>query len=408
MALFQYEIKQNGQVNTGTITAESSMAASQLLRAKGAFILSLAELHKSEETLLQKLAAFKVELGPSSKDILNFTSQLAVMIKAGISIRAALESIAEQIENKKFRRILEQVRQDVEGGKQFSEALSRYPKVFTPLYINMVKASELSGSFAEMLERIVEYLNQQMETRAMVRGAMIYPIIIGVMAVSTTVFLLTFVLPKFVVIFQGKEALLPVPTKIILGLSAALRGYWYLFIGGTVGLFTAFYWYVHTNLGRVQWDILKLKMPILKKVFRSLYISRSMQTMGELVNAGVPILESLKITSDISGNTIYRNMWKDVAHAVKEGKKITSAMKRNNLLPQSVVQMLRSGEESGKLSEVLRDISAFYQRELKNVIRMVTAMIEPLMIVAMGFVVGFIAMSIILPIFKMSSLVKSM
>jgi len=407
MPNYRYESRQqSGQVATGVIAAESAHAASEVLRQKGNFVLSISEAIQSDNSMLRRIMAFQPQLGPSLKDVLNFTSQLAVMIKAGISIRAALDGIAGQVENVKFRAMLNQIKQDVEGGKPFSDALARYPKVFSPLYVNMVRASELSGSFAEMLERVVEYLSQQIETRAQVRGAMVYPIIIGVMAITTTVFLLTFVLPRFVVIFQGKEHLLPMPTKLILGLSYSLRTFWYLFAGGTAALVGTFWWLLRTPYGRAWWDRIKLSVPILKKLCRCLYISRSMHTLGELVNAGVPMLDALGITANIAGNTLYRDMWRHVCVSVKQGKKISDQMSHSKLLPGSVVQMIGSGEESGRLAEVLRDISAYYQKELKNIIRTVTAMIEPLMIVMMGFVVGFIAMSIILPIFKLSSMVK--
>ncbi len=407
MPNYRYELRQNtGQVISGVIAAESSKAAALLLRNQGGYVLKLNEAASAKGKGLSSLLNFNVEFGPSQKDVLNFTRQLAVMIKAGISIRAALEAITDQIENKKFHAILETVRRDVESGKPFSDALAKYPKVFSPLYINMVRASELSGSFGDMLERVAEYLGQQIETRAMVRGAMVYPIIIAVMAISTTVFLLTFVLPKFVVIFQGKEAALPAPTKVILWLSYMMRTYWYIFLTGVVGTAWAFMWTINTRWGRAWWDQIKLMLPIFKKLCRCIYISRSMHTMGELVNAGVPMLDTLSITANISGNTVYKHMWRQVFVSVKQGKKISQPLSRGNLLPKSVVQMINSGEDSGKLADVLVDISDFYQKELKNIIRAVTAMIEPLMIVIMGFVVGFIAMSIILPIFKLSSIVK--
>ena len=407
MPSYRYELQQSsGQISTGVIAAESAGSAAQMLRDQGGYVLSVAEAAEEATSLVRRILAFEPQMGPSAKDVLNFTSQLAVMIKAGISIRAALEGIAEQAENKKFAAMLQQVRRDVEGGKPFSDALARYPKVFSQLYVNMVRASEMSGSFADMLERIVEYLSQQIETRSQVRGAMVYPIIIAVMATATTVFLLTFVLPKFVTVFAGKEDLLPAPTKIILGLSYAMRNYWYLFICGLGGLVGFCWWVTHTPWGRVRWDTLKLNLPVLKKLSRCLYISRSMHTMGELVNAGVPMLDALGITANISGNTLFRDMWRKVARSVKEGQKISDPMTNEKLLPRSVVQMIGSGEESGKLGDVLRDISEYYQKELKHVIRTVTAMIEPIMIVLMGVVVGFIAMSIILPIFKLSSIVK--
>ncbi|MCP4709839.1 MAG: type II secretion system F family protein [Planctomycetes bacterium] len=407
MPNYRYELRQTtGQLASGVIAADSLAAATQQLRSQGAYILSLKAMVRKRSGGLNSVLSMNFQLGPSQKDVLNFTSQLAVMIKAGISIRAALDGIVDQVDNLKFRGVLDQIKRDVEGGKPFSEALARYPKVFSPLYVNMVRASELSGSFGAMLERIVEYLNQQIETRAQVRGAMVYPIIIATMAISTTVFLLTYVLPKFVVIFEGKEAALPMPTKLVLALSYGMRTYWYAIVGCLAVAAWLFFWGINTERGRALWDQVKLSIPVLKKLCRCLYISRSMHTMGELVNAGVPMLDTISITANISGNTLYKRMWRQVYVAVKQGKKISTPLLGCPLLPKSVVQMISSGEESGKLADVLRDISEYYQKELKNVIRMVTAMIEPLMIVLMGVVVGFIAMSIILPIFKLSSLVK--
>ncbi|MCF7957888.1 MAG: type II secretion system F family protein [Phycisphaerae bacterium] len=407
MANYHYEMKQNsGQVVSGVINAPNSSAAAQMIRAQGGYVLSLSEEVNKKVKGLSSLLEVNVQRGPNAKDVLNFTNQLAVMIKAGISIRAALDAISDQVENIKFKAILQKIKQNVEGGKSFSESLEYYPKVFNPLYINMVKASELSGNFGIMLERIVEYMEQQIETRSQVRGAMIYPIIISVMAVVTTVFMLTYVLPKFMVIFEGKEDILPTPTKIILAISSGFRNYWYLILAGLIGAFWSFLWVINTDWGRAWWDQFKLRIPIIKKMCNCMYITRSMHTMGELVNAGVPMLDTLRITGNISGNIIYKRMWFEVYNAVKEGSKITVPLNRNGLLPKSVIQMISSGEESGKLADVLKDVSGYYQKELKSVIRSVTAMIEPLMMVIMGAVVGFIAMSIILPIFKMTSIVK--
>jgi type IV pilus assembly protein PilC len=269
-----------------------------------------------------------------------------------------------------------------------------------------VRASELSGNFGMMLERISNYLAQQMETRSMVRGAMVYPGIIATMAVSTTIFLLTFVLPKFTTLFKGKEALLPKPTVFLLALSDLMRNYWWALLIGLGALIWSFMYFVNTQRGREAFDGFKLKMPLFKRMFRALYITRGLHTMGELVNAGVPVLETLAITAEVSGNILYRRLWQSVHLAVKQGSKIATPLARQQMLPKHVVQMISAGEESGKLAEVMRDIAEYYAKELKNTIKSVTAMIEPLMIVIMGVIVGFIAMSIILPIFKMSSLAK--
>jgi len=403
MPTYKYESKNAaGKVSSGVVNAPNLAAASQQLRARGEFILALQPADGDG----RGKGGFSLSLGPGAKDVQNFTSQLAVMIRAGISLRAAIEGIGEQATNPKFKQMLIQMKKDVEGGKQFSDALMRYPKNFSPLYVNMVKASELSGGFAKMLDRVAEYLTQQIETAAMVKGAMIYPGIIGTLAVGTTIFLLTFVLPRFMVIFQGKEQALPAPTRLLLALSNFMRNYWYVLIAGVGAGIWGFMMMLRTDWGRVWWDKVKLTIPLFKKLFRALYISRSLHTMGQLINAGVPMLDTISITADISGNVLYKRMWRAVYAAVKQGKKISAPLGKSPLLPRAVVQMINAGEESGKLGEVLDEVSGFYARELRLVIKSVTAMIEPLMIVIMGGMVGFIAMSIILPIFKLSQLVK--
>jgi type IV pilus assembly protein PilC len=405
MPTYRYEIKgANGQVTQGVLNAASLSAASQELRNRGGYILSLAPADNARKG--GGAINFNVSFGPSQKDVQNFTSQLAVMIRAGISIRAAVEGIGDQIQNPKFKQMLLQMKRDLESGKQFSDALARYPKVFSPLYINMVKASELSGGFSKMLDKIAAYLVQQIETRSMVVGAMIYPGIIGTLAVGTTVFLLTFVLPRFMVIFKGKEAALPAPTRGLLFVSEFMTNYWYVLILAVGCGVWGFFMLIRTDWGAIWFDKVKLTVPLFKKMFRALYINRSLHTMGQLINAGVPMLDTIAITADISGNALYRRMWRAVYAAVKQGKKVSAPLNKSPLLPRSVVQMINAGEESGKLGEVLDEVSEYYAKELKAVIKSVTAMIEPLMIVLMGSVVGFIAMSIILPIFKLSQLVK--
>jgi len=407
MPTYQYQIReQAGEVSTGQISAGSIAEAAGALRSRGGRLVDLVPTESNQKSLLDRIRHFSVDLGPGAKDVLNFTSQLSVMVRAGIDVRSAIDGIAEQIENPKFQKIVKQICFDVESGKPFSDALAGHPKVFSPLYINLVRASEMSGNFGHMLERIAGYQQQQIDTRSMVRGAMIYPIIIAVMAVTTTVFLLTFVLPKFTTLFQGKEDLLPKPTVALLAISHFLRHQWYLVVGGLAGALGGFCYWIRTPRGHEWWDGLKLKMPLLRRMFRALYITRGLQTMGEMINAGVPMLETIRITAEVSGNTRYRRMWMAVRHSVKGGRTIAAPLLHNSLLSRNVVQMISAGEESGRLGEVLGEVADFYGKELRNTIKSVTAMIEPLMIVIMGVVVGFIAMSIILPIFKLSQLVK--
>jgi type IV pilus assembly protein PilC len=361
---------------------------------------------KGNPNILKKIQNFKVDFGPSRKDILNFTNQLAVMVKAGINIKDALEGIAAQEEKQKFREIISDLKNQIEAGQSFSQALAEHPQVFSNLYINMVAAAEASGSLSSMLRKLTEYLDREHETRSQIKGAMVYPIIIAIMAVAVTMFLLCFVLPRFTAIFAGKEDLLPLPTKILMASSAFMRSYWFVIIPALAAAVWGFIYFVGTTVGRAWWDKVKLSLPLIKTLCRNLYITRSLHTMGVLVQAGVPILNTIAITAQIAGNTLYRNMWLGVHCEVRQGKKIASSLSRYNLLPNNVVQMIRSGEESGSMSEVLKDISDYYSRELKTAIKAVTSMIEPIMIVLMGFLVGFIAMSIILPIFKMSHVVS--
>ncbi|MCK4602268.1 MAG: type II secretion system F family protein, partial [Phycisphaerae bacterium] len=384
MQKFKYETRDDsGHVEAGVIQADSLTDASNLLRNQGGYLMNIAPLAQGKQNILARMQSVTIEFGPGLKDVHNFTNQLAVMLKAGINIRSAIGAIADQVENLKFRKIIMHIKADVEAGQPFSKSLAKHPRVFSPLYVNMVRASELSGNLGHMLERIAEYLSQQVETRNMVRGAMVYPTIIAVMAIATTTFLLTFVLPKFTTLFAGKDALLPKPTLILMAISDYLRNYWYTIVGGVVIVGVAFYYAIQTPTGKLYWDKFKLHIPLLKRMFRALYITRGLHTMGELINAGVPVLDTLAITADVSGNLVYKRMWRLVYESVEEGNKIAQPLERQRLLPQHVVQMVAAGEESGKLGEVLRDVAEYYAKELRNTIKIVTAMIEPLMIVLM-------------------------
>ncbi len=408
MPNYRYQVRTaQNQVQVGVVSADTVATAATVLRNQGVHVLSLTPINAamSGSKLVQKIRELNAGK-PKQKHILDFTTQLSVMIKAGINLRAALDGIADQTDHTVFKRIILGLKTDVESGKQFSDAIGRHPKLFGPLYINMVRASEMSGSFAKMLDRIAAYIAQQIETRKMVIGASIYPGVIGTMAVSVTIFLLTFVLPRFYKVFEGKEEILPFATKFLMNMSKFIVGNWPYLVAclGLVGV--GFFAFIKTELGAFWMDRTKLTVPIMRTMFRSLYISRSLQTMGQLINAGVPMLDTLAITGDISGNRLYKGMWRTVFSSVKQGKKITAPLMKTRLLPRAVSQMISAGEESGKLGEVLDEISVYYSKQLKEHIKAVTSMIEPIMIIIMGGVVGFIAMAIILPLFKMSQVVK--
>ncbi len=409
MPTYRYELqKECGDLLVGQIAAQSATGAASVIQDRGGRIVRLVPLGTTQSSKLQKIwEILNTGNGPKKSDILDFTTQLAVMVRAGISLRVAIDGISKHVENNKLKGILTSIREDLEAGCTFSDAISKYPKLFSPLYVNMVKASELSGSFGHMLDRIAKIIASQIETKRLIVGASIYPCVIGGLATVVTIFLLTFVLPRFAGVFAGKEAILPWPTTFLMGLSAWMVLYWWTVPIAMACIAAATILISKTERGLCILDNVKLKIIVLKKMLRALYITRSLQTLGELVNAGVPMINSLEVTANISGNRNYHALWVSVAEGVKEGRRINEILDGTKLLPMPVVQMIAAGEESGKLGDVLEEISEYYDRVLRDAIKTFTSLLEPAMIVFMGVIVGFIAMAIILPIFKMSAVVTS-
>ena len=304
MPQYRYQARvATGRTQSGVLSAQDASTAASMLRSQGHHVLQLAPAAGNKADVGSFLKQLNYSSGPSQKDILDFTTQLAVMIRAGISIRNALDGIAEQVQNQKFRKILIQIKPDIESGKKFSE--DRLASCRSVPCVNMVRASRCRGR-SRACHRIAAYLSQEIETRRMVVGASIYPGVIATMAIGVTVFLLTFVLPKFAMVFKGKEAALPAPTKFLMSLSNFMVDYWWVLLAGLATSIVAFLAFIRTELGGFWWDKFKLNSPIIKRMFRALYISRSLHTMGELLNAGVPMLDTLSITGDISGNRLYK------------------------------------------------------------------------------------------------------
>ena len=408
MPTYRYELQQeSGDLLVGQLAAQSASGAALALKPRGGRIVRLIPLNNVELSVWRKVwIGLNAGNGPSKKDILDFTTQLAVMVRAGISLRVAIGGICEHVENDKFKSILRSIIEDIEAGCTFSDAISKYPKLFSPLYVNMVKASELSGSCGHMLDRIAKIITRQIETKKMIVGASIYPAVIGGLATVVTIFLLTFVLPRFAGVFAGKESILPWPTIFLMALSAWMVLYWWTVPIGIVVLFILVMLGSRTARGGILIDTLKLRFPVVRKMLRALYIMRSLQTLGELVNAGVPMLSALEVTGNIAGNRKYHALWGEVGNGVKDGRRIHEILNTTPLLPKPVTQMISAGEESGKLGDVLEEISEYYDRVLRDAVKTFTSLLEPTMIVLMGGVVGFIAMAIILPIFKMSAVVS--
>src|SRR5262245_58402507 len=336
-------------------------------------------------------------------DIIFVTSQLAVMVDTGITISAALSSIAQQEANPALKRLLLDLKDSVESGDDFSAALARHPQHFDKTYVSLIKASEQTGTLGEMLETVATYLRSQLETRQKIRAAMAYPSVMAVLAVGVTIFLLTYILPKFEPLFSRKGVKLPQVTIFMMSASKVLLDYWQFWLVGLVALVLTYAFGRKTDAGRKILDWLKIHFPIIGSMSRKVTLSRSVRTLGTMVRRGVSMLEGIRLTAEVSSNWYYEQAWLRVLERVTEGQRISDSLDdERSLFPPTLVQMIGAGEETGKLDVVLGKVSTFYDREVETSLKATTSMIEPLMICAMGVIVGTIALGLLMPIFQLS------
>ena len=382
-----------GKTLEGSVEADDRDAASKSLQHDGLQVLLLEEADEG----LQLFAR-----GIKKNEVIYVTSQLSIMVDTGITLSQALGGIAEQEEHPTLRKMLNDIRGKVESGEDFSAALAQYPKYFDKTFVSLVKASEQTGSLGSMLDRIANYLRAQLESRAKVRAAMAYPGIMAVMAIGVTIFLLTFILPKFTPLFTRKGMKLPLPTTIMISLSHALLHYWYLWLIGIVAVAVAYFFGCRTELGRQILDGAKIHLPILGSTFRKVILSRSISTLGTMLQSGVSMLDALKLTAEVSGNYHYEKAWLHVVDEITQGNRICDSLRGNKLFPKTLVQMIGAGEDTGRLDYVLQKVSVYYDREVETSLKSATSLIEPIMISVMGVVVGGIGMGIMLPIFQLS------
>jgi type IV pilus assembly protein PilC len=338
----------------------------------------------------------------SRQDIIYVTAQLAIMVETGITLSSALSGIIEQEKNASLQKVLQDLKASVESGEDFSSALARYPKLFDKTYVSLVKASEATGTLGTMLERISLYLRKELETLNKVRSAMTYPTIMMVLAVGVIIFLMTYVMPKFMPLFKMRQVELPLPTRVIMATSDVMLGYWYFWLTGAISIIGSLLYFRRTVTGRKTFDWLKINSPIVGKMFRKVTISRSVRTLGTLLSSGVSVIDAIKLASAVAGNYYYEILWLDVVDEVTGGKRIGEVLQNNKLIPSVLVQMINTGEESGKLDRILEKVSTFYDSEVDIALKSATSLIEPLMILMMGLVVGTIGLAIMLPIFSLS------
>jgi type IV pilus assembly protein PilC len=390
---YQYSVRDPlGHVLNGRLDAPSPDDAAQQLRRDGFQVLDL------DEADGEGLFGSHV----SRNDVIYTTAQLAIMVDTGITLSAALGGILEQEQNPGLRRVLGELKDAVESGDDFSSALARFPKLFDKTYVSLIKASEATGSLGPMLERIAAYLRKEVETRGKVRAAMAYPAVMMALATGVTIFLLTYILPKFTPLFKAKGKLLPTPTRIMMGISDAILGYWPFWIAGIALAVAALIFARRTQPGRMFLDLVKIRMPILGPMFRKIAISRSIRTLGTMLAAGVSILDSLKLCGEVAGNYHYQRLWDDVREQVTSGKRVCEVLSGHPLFPRMLVQMIAAGEETGRLDYVLERVSTYYDQEVDTALKTATSLIEPIMISIMGLVVGTIGLALMLPIFSLS------
>jgi len=393
-ALFEYRARDaSGQTRGGEVKAADAAAAREQLRRQGLTVIELQEAEPDEPLFPRRV---------SRTDIIYVTNQLAIMVDTGITLSVALNGIIEQESNPALRAVLTELRDAVEAGEDFSTALGRYPHLFDKTYRALVKASEATGTLGTMLDRIGNYLRKQMETRGKVRAAMAYPAVMLVLAVGVTIFLLTYILPKFTPLFKSKGTELPGPTKMMMALSDGMIHHWYLWLLAAAAAVVGWVLFRRTPLGRRAVDWVKINSPIIGPMMRKVIIGRSLHTLGTMLQNGVGVLDALRLAGEVSGNVFYEELWNQVLEEVTGGRRICEVLRGSTLFPKVLVQMIASGEETGKLDQVLERIGIYYDREVETAIKAATSLIEPIMISVMGAVVGTIGLALLLPIFSLS------
>lgn len=392
MPVFEYKGKTlAGAAVQGTMKAKDRSEIERLLRQNRILVSSIS----------QRAAEIDIKFGTGIKriEITRFTRQFATMIGAGLPMVQCLEILATQNENKEFSKVINKVRDSVQGGTTLSEALSRNPKIFDQLYVNMVEAGEVGGALDAILMRLAAYREKADQLIRKVKGAMVYPSVIVVVAVGVTFAMLTFIVPVFAKMFKGVGSELPAPTQIVMNISDFLKNNLLYMAVGAIGALAFFIYWKQTPSGRLNYDRFLLKLPILGTLIRKSSVARFTRTLSTLLSSGVSILEALEITAKTSGNQVVANAINKSVLAIAEGDTITGPLKETGVFPPMVIQMIGVGEKTGGLDEMLSKIADFYDEEVNEAVAALTSIIEPVIIVFMGAVIGGILVAMYLPMF---------
>ncbi|MBI5873883.1 MAG: type II secretion system F family protein [Candidatus Omnitrophica bacterium] len=397
MSIYSYIAKESQGLRVkGILEARDEQDAVTVLRKKGLIIISV----KEERLKAVRESAIKLD------DLVVFSRQLATMVESGITLVQALHILSEQAENKILSNVTLKIKDDIEGGSSLHEALGRHPKIFSNLYVNMVKAGETSGLLDEILDRLSTYLEKSAALQRKVKSSLVYPVVVISMAILITVVLLIKVVPTFKGIFASLGGTLPLPTQILIAISDTLRKF-FLFVViafGCMGFLVKKY--ISTPKGRYQFDYRSLKMPVFGPLLRKVVVAKFSRTLATLVKSGVPILNALDIVGKTSGNMVVEEAVNNARISIKEGEPISDPLSKSGAFPPMVVRMISVGEQTGQLEKMLNKIADFYDEQVDAAVSGLTSMIEPLVIGILGIIIGGIVVALFMPIFKITELIK--
>jgi type IV pilus assembly protein PilC len=401
---FQYSVRDRaGKMVTGKIDADSPSAVAQKLKSMGYAPVSISQANAGlkREFALPKFGA-KVKL----KDLAVFSRQFATMINSGLSLLRALSILESQTESKALAETLTLVRQDVETGDSLSNALAKHPAIFPPLMVNMTRAGEVGGFLDSVMLQVAENYEAEVKLRGKVKAAMTYPVVVFVIAILAVTGMLLFIVPVFAGLFKTLGGTLPAPTRVLVAASAALKVLMPVIVVAFIAFLITWPRVKHTDRVRNFLDPLKLKMPVFGSLFQKIALSRFSRNLGTMLHSGVPILQSLDIVADTTGNVVVGRAVRDVQDSVRQGESITAPLAKHSVFPPMVVQMMHVGEDTGALDDMLHKISDFYDQEVEATTEALTALIEPLMIAFLGGIIGSMIIALYMPIFKIFDLIK--
>ncbi len=401
MLNFKYKIRdKHGKASTGTIEGESRESVASHFKQMGYMPILIEE----EKLGIKNFNPFQRFLNRvSHEELIIFTRQLETLQAAGVAILVSLSSITEQITNPYFKRIIEEIANDIESGKSFSDAISRFPSVFSEIYINMIRSGEAAGILDDVLARLATLMEHEQEMRMRVQQAIRYPLLVILVISIAFPLLIMFVIPKFSALFARFNTELPFPTKMLLGAHFIISHYWPVIVAAIIILSVGFKRFINTKSGRYIWDRVKLKMPVFGQLFLKISLSRFSRMTALLSASGIPIINTLEIVRDSLGNRVIAESIDNIIQGIGEGKGIAEPMKLSGLFPGIVIQMVKIGEETGKMNELLLKVSDYYDAQVDYTVKNLAVLIEPILIFALGIMVLVMALAIFMPMWNLIS-----